>query len=59
MSLKNQIFFPDIQEPYPQFLADVIAKNISFGMEALKSSIFSSPELTSDKNLNQLLSYRS
>lgn len=59
MSLKNQIFFPDIQEPYPQFLADVIAKNISFGMEALKSSIFSSPELTSDNNLNQLLSYRS
>ena len=59
MSLKNQILFPDIQEPYPQFLADAIAKNISFGMEALKSSIFSSPELTSDKNLNQLLSYRS
>ncbi|MGP5272986.1 hypothetical protein ACTXLK_06605 [Psychrobacter faecalis] len=59
MSLKNQIFFPDIQEPYPQFLADVIAKNISFGMEALKSSMFSSPELTTKENLPQLLSYRS
>lgn len=59
MSLKNQIFFPDIQEPYPQYLADVIAKNISFGMEALKSSIFSSPDLTSEKNIHQILSYRS
>lgn len=59
ISLKNQIFFPQIQEPYPQFLADVIAKNISFGMKALKSSIFSSPQLTTDENIHQLLSYRS
>lgn len=59
MSLKNQTFFPEIQEPYPQFLADVIAKNISFGMDALKASIFSSPKLTESKNIYQLLSYRS
>jgi len=29
-SIKKQILFPDIREPYPQFLADIVAKNISF-----------------------------
>src|SRR5260370_9582235 len=34
VSIKRQIIFPEIREPYPQYLADVIAKNISFVMNA-------------------------
>lgn len=58
-SIKAQIFFPEIQEPYPQYLADVIAKNIALGMNALKHAIRSNTYLSSNDNFNLLLSYRS
>lgn len=58
-SIRSQIFFPEIQEPYPQFLADVIAKNISLGMSALQNAVRSNPRLAQEENFNLLLSYRS
>lgn len=58
-SIKYQTFFPEIQEPYPQYLVDVIAKNISFGMDALKHAIRANPKLASNQNFSQLFSYRS
>lgn len=57
-SIKRQIFFPEIQEPYPQYLADIIAKNISFGMEAVMQAVRSNPLLSSNKNFHLMLSYR-
>jgi hypothetical protein len=59
LSLKRQIFFPEIHEPYPQYLADVIAKNISFGMEALKHAIRSNEKISGNSDISFLLSYRS
>lgn len=59
LSLKKQIFFPEIHEPYPQYLADVIAKNISFGMGALKHAIRSSPRISDSSDISFLMSYRS
>lgn len=59
LSLKNQIFFPEIHEPYPQYLADVIAKNISFGMEALKHAIRSNAAIATNSDISFLMSYRS
>ena len=58
-SIKKQIFFPDILEPYPQYLADLIAKNVSFGMDALIQAIRSNEKLSEPKLFSQLLSYRS
>ncbi len=57
-SLKKQIIFPEIREPYPQFLADIIAKNIYFGMEAVNQAIFNNKLLHSQKNFDFVLPYR-
>lgn len=57
-SIKRQIFFPEIQEPYPQYLADIIAKNISFGMDAVTQAVRSNPLLSNNKNFHLMLSYR-
>lgn len=59
VSLKRQIFFPEIHEPYPQYLADVIAKNISFGMGALKHAIMSNEKISTNSDISFLMSYRS
>lgn len=58
-SIKRQIFFPDIHEPYPQYLSDIIAKNISFGMEAVMQAIRSHDDLNSERNFHLMMSYRS
>lgn len=58
-TLRNQTFSPEIHEPYPQFLADIIAKNISFGMGAMKQAVTLNPLLTNNDNFNLLMSYRS
>ena len=57
-SIKNQIVSPEIREPYPQYLADVIAKNISFGMEAVNQAISHNPVLNSQKNFDLIFPYR-
>ena len=57
-SLKKQIIFPEIREPYPQYLADIIAKNISFGMEAVRQAIYNTPELNKVENFDLIADYR-
>lgn len=58
-SLKNQIVFPEIREPYPQYLVDLMAKSISTGMFAIIDAIRLSPDLKIDQGkFNLLFSYR-
>ncbi len=57
-SLKRQIISPEIREPYPQYLADVIAKNISFGMEAVNQAISNDPMLNQQKYFELIVPYR-
>lgn len=64
-SIKQQIVYPDIREPFPQYLADLMAKSVSGGMHALQDAVRLS--LTSEMNsavnsvkrLDLLFSYRS
>ncbi len=59
LSLKKQIVFPEIREPYPQFLVDLMAKGISVGMAAMQESICLSPNLKIEKGkFNLLFNYR-
>lgn len=57
-SIKQQIVFPEIREPYPQFLADIIAKNISFGMQAVDQAICNDPRLNEQNNFDLIFPYR-
>lgn len=57
-SVKNQIISPEIREPYPQYLADIIAKNISFGMKAVDQAICNDSTLNQQKNFDLLFPYR-
>ena len=57
-SVKNQIVSAEIREPYPQYLADIIAKNISFGMEAVDQAISNNPTLQNEKYFDLIFSYR-
>lgn len=59
LSIKKQIVFPEIREPYPQYVVDLMAKGISTGMFAIEEAIKLSPELKIDKGkFNLLFSYR-
>jgi len=59
LSIKRQIVFPEIKEPYPQYLVDLMAKGISTGMFAIEEAIKLSPALKIDKGkFNLLFSYR-
>jgi len=58
-SLKKQIVFPEIREPYPQYLVDLMAKSIATGLFSIKEAILLSPDLKIDKGkFNLLFSYR-
>lgn len=59
LSLKKQIVFPEIREPFPQYLVDLMAKSISGGMFAIQEAIRLSPDLKIDKGkFNLLFNYR-
>lgn len=59
LSLKKQIIFPEIREPYPQYLVDLMAKSISTGMFAIMDAIRLSPNLKIDQGkFGLLFSYR-
>lgn len=47
-SLKRQIVFPEIREPYPQFLVDLMAKSIASGMFAMQEAIRLDKDLSAD-----------
>lgn len=57
-SISRQIISPEIREPYPQYLADIMAKNISFGMEAVNQAISHNPTLNAQKNFDLIFPYR-
>ncbi len=60
-SIKQQIVYPDIREPFPQYLADLMAKSVSGGLHALQDAVRLSlvHGLNSAKRLDLLFSYRS
>jgi hypothetical protein len=59
LSIKRQIVFPEIREPYPQYLVDLMAKGISTGMAAIEEAVKLSPALKIDKGkFNLLFNYR-
>ena len=37
--IKQQIVYPDIREPFPQYLADLMAKSVSGGLYALQDAV--------------------
>ena len=55
-TLKNEILFPEMIEPFAQFLADKMAKSASVGISAIKESIAN--DLT-EENILDILPYRS
>ena len=58
-SLKNQIVFPEIREPFPQYLVDLMAKSVASGMQAIHEGIRLSPDLRIDKGkFNLIFNYR-
>lgn len=58
-SLKHQIVFPEIREPFPQFLVDLMAKSVSGGMYAIQEAIKLSEDLKIEKGkFNLLFNYR-
>ena len=59
-SVKRQIAHPDIREPFPQYLADLMAKSVSGGMTALHDAIRLSDNLNiRGAKFDLLLPYRS
>lgn len=59
LSIKRQIVFPEIREPFPQYLVDLMAKNVSSGLFAIQEAIRLSPELKIDAGrFNLLFNYR-
>lgn len=59
LSIKKQIVFPEIREPYPQYLVDLMAKSVAGGMFAIQEAIRLSPDLKLDKGkFNLLFNYR-
>lgn len=39
-AVKEQVLSPEIREPYPQYLADIMAKSVGEGMMALRTAVF-------------------
>lgn len=59
LSIKKQIVFPEIREPFPQYLVDLMAKNVAGGLYAIQEAIRLSPELKIDNGkFNLLFGYR-
>ena len=59
LSLKRQIVFPEIREPYPQYLVDLMAKSIATGLFSIQEAIRLSPDLKIDRGkFNLLFNYR-
>lgn len=58
-SIRKQVVFPEIIEPYPQFLVDLVAKSVAGGMYAIKEAILLSPNTdVANGKFNLLRNYR-
>ncbi len=57
-AVKEQVVSPEIQEPYPQYLADMMAKSISGGLDALRAVVQS--QIGDNENMLRIItqSYR-
>lgn len=40
MAIREQVISPEIREPYPQYLADVMAKSVGSGIASLRAAVF-------------------
>jgi len=59
LSIKKQIVFPEIREPFPQYLVDLMAKSVASGLFAIQEAIRLSPDLKIEKGkFNLLFNYR-
>lgn len=59
-AIKGQVVYPNMVEPYPQYVADIMAKSISKGVSALKEAIALADITGSeDQHLALIKSYRS
>ena len=60
-SIKRQLCIPHVQEPFPQYLADMMAKSVSGGLYALQDAVKLSKELSIDDKFKPYIfnSYRS
>jgi hypothetical protein len=58
-SIELQLTSPFMQEPYPQYLADVMAKSVGFGIDALQAAThLSLAQQTPDLAQTVIHSYR-
>lgn len=59
-AVKEQVVSPEIREPYPQYLADMMAKSVGSGMHALRSAVaFELADTGADRYLRMIAqSYR-
>jgi len=59
-AVKEQVVSPEVREPYPQYLADQMAKSVGAGLQALRSAVmFSLADSGADNMLRMLAqSYR-
>lgn len=59
LSIKKQIVFPEIREPFPQYLVDLMAKSVASGLFAIQEAIRLSDDLKIDQGkFNLLFNYR-
>lgn len=57
--IKEQVIYPSMTEPYPQYVADAMAKSVSKGMFAMQEAIaLSDKSNDQDKHLGLLMGYR-
>lgn len=59
LSLRRQIVFPEIREPYPQYVVDLMAKSVASGLYAIEEGIKLSPDLRIEQGrFNLIFNYR-
>lgn len=54
-SIRQQVVYPDIIEPYPQYLADIVAKSVSKGLQAVKEAVVLSTDKSKDASESLLI----
>ena len=55
-AVKEQVVSPEIREPYPQYLADQMAKSVGAGLQALRSAVMFSLADSGADNMLRMLS---
>ena len=58
-NIKEQIVSAEIREPYPQYMADLIVKNVYFAMQAVNIAIYNDHDLSNQQVANLIHAHRS